>query len=383
MGVTLKYFPSFLKNAVLLSLVLFVALLTGCGPASMTINPNYNNPALHKDTLNANSKVVKVIDNRKFKTKDIGFAQVGIANNNVPYFVDGSMEKFIENSINKMIGKNGSDSSFVPLTVVVDSFKVYEDMAPFAERGRFDCNLRFLYPYMTDSVMTIATKSNQEFLSTVDVTNSLEGLVYKGVAECTDQFAKAYNEGQAKYFVSSEKAAEFKIDSTVIANSIVKEEKKDSVDGYSVLGFNYSSGDKIRTGIHIAYQTYIAGKKDRQFLSGFGYMFSFYDILNKDAMLEGSFVGFNYRYALRYYTSESRTGLYFGGAIKLAFGSESIQYGDKKETHFFIGPTFDEIVGISISEKVFIEAGAFQVKHFGSDLLPSDIGVNAGISFRL
>lgn len=378
----MKNFPAIWK-AVLLSSFLIAAFLTGCGPASMSINPNYNNPVLHKDTLNASSKVIKVIDSRKMKTNDIGFAQVGIANRKVPYYVDGSMEKFIENSINKMIGKETKDSVFVPITVVVDSFRVYEDMAPFAERGRFDCKLRFLYPYSADSIRTIVTKSNQEFLSAVDVTNSLEGLVYKGVAECTDQFSKAYNQNSVKYMVSSDKVNEVRIDSTVIARSITKEEKKDSVDAYSILGFNYSSGSKIKTGIHVTYQTYAAGKKDRQLLSGFGYTFSYYDVSNKDAMLEGRFAGFNYKYALRYFASPSRTGLYFGAAIKLAFGSETIQYLDKKETHYFIGPTLDEIVGVSIREKVFIEAGAFQIKHFGSDLLPSDIGVSTGISFRL
>lgn len=382
MGVSLKYLSVFSKAA-LLAAFLIAAFLTGCGPASMIINPNYSNPALHKDTLNTNSKVIKVIDNRKQKSKEIGFAKVGIGNRKVPYFVDGSMEEFIENSINKMIGKETKDSVFVPITVVVDSFKVYEDMAPFAESGRFDCNLRFLYPYQADSVRTIAAKSNQEFLSTVDVTNSLEGLVYKGMAECTDQFSKVYNENTPKYSVSSDKVTEVRIDSTIIARGITEEEKKDSVTRYSVLGFGYSTGGKIRTGIHVTYQAYAAGKTNGQFLSGFGYTFSLYDILNKDAMLEGNFFGFNYKYTLKYFAHPSRSGPYMGVSVKLAFGSETIERGEGKATHFFIGPTIEEIVGVSISEKVFLEVSAYQLKQFGSELLPSDTGMGAGISFRL
>ncbi|MDR3666336.1 MAG: hypothetical protein P4L35_05795, partial [Ignavibacteriaceae bacterium] len=76
--------------------------------------------------------------------------------------------------------------------------------------------------------------------------------------------------------------------------------------------------------------------------------------------------------------------LYFSGGFRFNFGSEQLDYGnDNKKTNYFIGATFDEAIGISISKIIFIEAGLFQIKQFGSDLLPYDFGYLMGLHFRI
>lgn len=111
---------------------------------------------------------------------------------------------------------------------------------------------------------------------------------------------------------------------------------------------------------------------------GLGFALSVYDIENYDSMIKGSFVGLNARYSLRYFLSGSRNGPYFSAALRLTFGNEKINFGRESRTNYFFGPTLEEIAGISIANRVYIEAGLFQVKLFGSDMLPTDTGFSFG-----
>ena len=64
----------------------------------------------------------------------------------------------------------------------------------------------------------------------------------------------------------------------------------------------------------------------------------------------------------------------------LTLGNEKIDYGyGNTKTKLFLGPTFEEKVGLSIADKLLIEAGAYQIKFFGSDMLPEDIGYTLGM----
>ncbi|MGE5498156.1 MAG: hypothetical protein ACM3Q2_08805 [Syntrophothermus sp.] len=385
MGVTLDYF-SVIKHAVLLSSIILAAFLSGCGPSSLTLNPNYNNPALHKDTINANCRVIKVVDNRRTKTKAIGFARVGVADKKVPYYVDGTIEEFVKSSINKLVGSELNRNSFVPITVVVDSFAVYEEKAVIGEKAKFDCNLRFLYPYKKDSIRTIPTRINEEAFNIFDATDTIEGLIYKSIDECTDHFTKTFNEDKAKYLVSPGEVDEIRIDSVVIASrDLNNDNSNDYLKPYPSPFFCYLAGRKIHKGFNVVFQKYFPSKVDRQLQFGSGYEFSYYDVHNPETMIYSYFIGISARYAGRYYlsSSKSRSGPYLGAAVKLFSGTENIIIWGNNKRHFFIGPTISEMAGVSINEKVFLEIGAFQMRLFGSEMLPYDTGFNAGIGFRL
>ena len=94
-------------------------------------------------------------------------------------------------------------------------------------------------------------------------------------------------------------------------------------------------------------------------------------------------MNFGYRYDLRYFLTSDKKGLYLSGGLRLAFGNEKINYGSNEETHFFFGPTLEEAIGVSINNKVLMELGAFQLKFWGSDLLPDDVGYSFGMYVRI
>jgi hypothetical protein len=151
----------------------------------------------------------------------------------------------------------------------------------------------------------------------------------------------------------------------------------------STFGFQYLFGDIVNYGLLFSFQFY-SPFSNPHFDGGFGYTLTYYDILNTRNYLKGSFLAFGGKYALRYFISPSPSGLYFSGGFRFNFGSEQLDYGnDNKKTNYFIGATFDEAIGISISKIVFIEAGLFQIKQFGSDLLPYDFGYLMGLHFRI
>ncbi len=139
--------------------ILFVfGILTGCGGSEVMIAPDYNSPSLQVDSLKGENKVTKVIDNRKNETgTNAGIAQVGMFNKKVPYNLDVPVVDFVKKALNNIILDEGADSAFIPVTVVIDTFKVYEGLTPFSEAGFFECNLRFIYPFSDDSVNVTKT----------------------------------------------------------------------------------------------------------------------------------------------------------------------------------------------------------------------------------
>lgn len=365
-------------------------LLIGCSSAPIVITPNYNSPAFIKDTLNTKIKIVKTIDNRPYISKyNAGAVQVGAFNTIVNYNLSEPVSNFVETALTKTLNiKN--DNTFVPVTVIIDNFLVSESTGAFSEKGYFDCSMRFRYPQSNDSIKTIKAAVKKSS-SGMDVTNSLEGLIYSGMSDCAHQFALKFNESNNYFLTSSVKTDSISknlIPGTKTTISVGDTIHKIEEDNASCFAFTYFSGDKITGGLQLAYHHYTAQKSSRQFQHGWGLSLSYYNIENRKDFLSGYFIGGGGRYGLKYFINPSRKGLYFGGAIRLTLGSEVVRVehywaSNKEITKFFIGPTLEETIGLSISEQVFIEAGCYQIKHFGSNLLPDDIGFNAGIGFAL
>jgi len=358
----------------------------GCGGPVIVI-PNYNNAEFSKklDSLKNSPRVIKVVDKRGAKSTYAGTAQVGLFNALEPYYLDEPVSMFVESAVNKMISNNELNSKYVPVNIAVEQFKVYERESSFSEKGYFDCKLKFRYNLTRDSVVSIVTVGHQ-VTSGLDVTNSLEGLIYKGVSDCTQQFCKFFKnnipidslkEGMPVEIITSDDTNNTKI-------SYVPEtlKQKDRIST-NYFGIEYIQGNKIPSGVNILYQQFY-NLSGQQLAGGFGMSFSYYNVSNSNLYMDGAFLGITARYSLRYFWTNAKSGFYFAFGLRLIGGNEKIDYGNgNSQTNYFFGPTIEESVGFSISKKFMIEAGLYEIKLWGSQLLPDDIGIAAGINFGI
>lgn len=364
----------------LLSLFVIISFY-GCSNSVM-IKPNYDASVFKKNSISdsSNYKVIKVIDNRKTEQTLAGTAQVGMFNKTVPYYLNEPVSQFVQKAVNKIIHDEKSTKEFSSIDIAIDSFKVYEKTNLFSENGYFDCKLRFYFPIADDSLYSIITSSHQ-VSSRLDATGSLEELIYQGLVDCVQKFYMTYKDISPKNILKGEKSSELNI--AGIRTIEVPDTSKDDANSFTIFGAQYLKGDKIKNGFQFTYQLY-SPFKNPQFEDGFGYSVSYFDILNTEDLLKGTFFCFNGRYSFRYYTASSLNGIYFSGGLRLTFGNEKIDYGfGNTKSSFFFGPNIEEIVGISISKKVFLEAGLFQILYAGSKLLPSDFGYLFGFYFKL
>ena len=145
--------------------------------------------------------------------------------------------------------------------------------------------------------------------------------------------------------------------------------------GSTAIGFNYFEGDKVKTGYGIQYLS-LNREEESRFELGYGFALNYFDVENKDDNLTGSFIGYSPQFALNLYANEGPLQFVLGARILIVFGSETI---NSTVTNYFIGPQFKETAGILILNTMHLNAGAFQLYHFGSDLLPSDSGLVMGL----
>lgn len=152
--------------------------------------------------------------------------------------------------------------------------------------------------------------------------------------------------------------------------------RKKNANGNSV-GINYFKGDIVETGFGIEYLV-LRQSDNSKVETGFGLTFNYFDVLNTEKYLDGTFAGFNPKFVVHYFLDKKNVFL-LGGEVALAFGSETIE---DDETNFFIGPHFNEYIGILLDEKLLLKAGGFQLWYFGSDVLPDDLGFYLGANVR-
>lgn len=364
------------------SFVFIPFFLISCGPSKIIITPDYNNEELANRNSNDKAKIVNVIDNRSKKEKEVGTAQVGLFNKKVPFLMEKEVSKFVEESINKMIVSEIDDTVILPIQIIIDQFEVYEETGAFSEIGNFDCKLKFIYPITDDSLAVIKTKTHQEY-SGMDVTNSLEKLIYKGISSCVDTFFTKYKKHKSTYLVRTLNSffySKHNIQEYMEEEDSQKTVKKKNSSNVN-LGITYSSGNDIDYGLQFLYQKF--DSLGSSLYGGFGYSIQYIKIKDSYKIRDAFFLNYNFRYALRYFILENNSGPYLGGSVRLIFGTEKITDYNGEQTNFFFGPTFGEVIGYSINSKVMFELGSYQIKLFGSDLLSSDIGFSFGILFAL
>jgi len=145
----------------------------------------------------------------------------------------------------------------------------------------------------------------------------------------------------------------------------------------SNIGFGFLSGDKVESGFSL-YYSFLSSEEESQLETGYGFAINYFDVLNLDDGYKGHFFSYSPQLVANYYLNNGPFKLQLSGTILLVFGSESI---NNTTTNFFIGPQFREAIGLMIANTMCLKAGLFQLRHFGSDVLPSDIGSFFGLDF--
>ena len=366
--------------------------LSNCGSNRVILRYNPDDPVLeNKELKRENARVVLVSDNRPVEPEYAGTAQTGMFNKKVPYLLDEPVSKFITESINELLATADTTDSILPIGIQINQFQVSEKTFAISEYGYFDCQMNFYFPVTRDS-FAIARISDHQSVKRSDVTGSLKNLIYTGIFNCTKQFVEEFYDSSPKYFISTRDTLQLADIKSIYARSFAVQ-KEDTTKQFvyqspyvtkSYLKFGILRGDKIKTGYQVAYNLY-RFKRTSNLHFGVGYTANYFDLANvRDYwLLEGKFINFGAQFLARYFLTPNRKGVYLAGAIFLTGGVEKINYGYDEEENFFYGPVFTERIGLNIENRILLEAGLFQLKLFGSKLLPSDMGYKLSIGIGL
>jgi hypothetical protein len=357
----------------------------GCGGNDVLLKPNYSNKEIvtHRN-IESGMRVAKVVDHRKSDDKTIGTARVGMFDKTVPYHISVPVREFVKTVYDSLFaGKK--EKTVIPVTAYIDTFTIREEYGLFVEKGIFQAKIIFSIPLIGDSLLFIATTTKKTVSSSVDVTNQLEPLIYQGIVDCGEQLTNDLRRhSQTMKAIVPDSASFFAMDDSIkIPDHISKAiSADDSMKNYSDIGFGYIGGSKVSNGFKLSYNS-LKQKDGSLSMNGYGYNLEILKIVNNDAMINGTMVTFGGNFIWRRMFSPKPTSAYFGLQGTLTFGSESVDYGYEKRTSFFFGPIVRETLGISLSKKIYIEAGSFQIGLLGSKMLPSDIGFTIGMSAGL
>ena len=141
------------------------------------------------------------------------------------------------------------------------------------------------------------------------------------------------------------------------------------------IGFLILNGDKVESGFGLYYSS-LSSEEESNLETGFGLCINYFDVKNLSDGLKGHFFSYSPQFVLNYYLNDGPLRIQLGGTILLVLGSETI---NNLTTNFFIGPQIKETFGIMLGNTFCVKAGLFQLRHFGSELLPSDSGVIYGL----
>ncbi len=377
------------RSRLLVSLLCLATLLTGCGASKVSIQPDFNRADLYQPDLKRERICfVKVEDRRADTSTRIGKAHVGMFNKTVPYYMAGNLAETVKRMLDTLAGGPCVRDRSVPISVSIDTFEVGEHSALFSEEAYGKFNLRFTYPISADSIGAFAI-SSRPTRSAADATDEIEPLIYKGVAECARLFVEQALDKAPGVVMGSDSARAVNASASAVtpparnpvtaADKVIAGEKQRN--GRNELGVHYSSGGKITAGIRATYAV-MTEQDSSNFRWGAGLSFTHNDITNVSDGLEGSFFNFGSRLMGKYFLGKG-TSFYLSGAVGLVGGTESINFGMSVEKSFFIGPNFEEMIGLTLNRRLFLEAGSYQLVYFGSKLLPSDIGLIVGIGVGL
>jgi hypothetical protein len=222
----------------------------------------------------------------------------------------------------------------------------------------------------------------------MDATDLVGSQLYKAVYESAEKFIDYYKANPYRKTgvikTSADKTATPSLGTAPSETKIYKDTivSKSDTRTRSAFSLTYYQGKKIQSGYQACYHE-VFNKHNTQFEYGAGYAITILNI--KYDQINGSFFSFNVPINARYYFSKELTGVFLNGTMKLTGGSETIEYSNgynsKNKTNYFFGPTFEESIGINLTQGFGINAGLFQLFHWGSDILPSDFGFMVSISF--
>jgi len=189
----LRIHPSIYFNQKLaafsLAWVIGLVFCIGCGSKQVVVIPDYDNAHYRSgELLRPEVEVVETIDARNSSPDRVGTAQVGMFNVKVPYLLSEPASEFITSSINTMLGADPQAGRICPITVRIDALAVSEITGAFSESGFADCQMRFSFPVNADSTSVTRVSAVRKSGSSLDVTSSLDELLYETVMDCTKQF---------------------------------------------------------------------------------------------------------------------------------------------------------------------------------------------------
>jgi len=371
---------------------LFSIIFIGCGGSEVMLKPKYDGKEIStKKISQPNIKISKVVDRRTSDNKTVGTANVGMFNKTVPYHLSVPLNEFVQSIYDTLFLLRG-DAAAIPAVIYIDTLEVGEYSTLFGEHGRMKAKMFFGVPLQSDSTIYITTRFDESVTSGIDVTNMLEPLLYKGIVDCGLQFAKKIDamDVHPRANQDQQNATPESLSTTAILapppsnieNAIEATEPQSTPKSFSDGGIMYSKGSVVKSGVRLFYNMLLQNDSSKKML-GFGYNLEVLSIDNTKDGFKGTMVTFGGNIVYRRLFSDAPTSAYVGLQGTLTFGNETIDYGTRKETSFYFGPILRETIGVTFSQKVYIEAGLFEILLIGSKLLPSDIGFTAGISFGI
>jgi len=374
------------KNILSVILTIIAVVLIGCGGNQVLLKPNYSKHEIVANKVkNANVRTTAVIDRRTVDKDVIGSARVGMLDKTVPYRTAVPVAAFVKRIFDSLLVADSS-AAVIPVVAYIDTMEVKEGNELFAETGIFQAKVIFGVPVTRDSLLYITTRFDETISSALDITDRLEPLIYKGIVDCGRQFADKVRSMNVQWFNAPPDSASAIVarvqERSVPAQTIEAVVQKPAPKSYPDIGFMFSGGNKIQSGFRFSYNMY-AQKDSSLTMPGFGYILEILSIDNADKEIKGTIVTFGGAFGVRFLMSDAPTSGFIGGTGSLVFGNESIDYGGSTKTSFFIGPIIRETIGVTFNKKAYLEFGLYEVKLFGSTMLPDDIGFTAGLAFGI
>jgi hypothetical protein len=203
--------------------------------------------------------------------------------------------------------------------------------------------------------------------------------------DCAQNFVKNIDKSKSLYFTQKGSSELAKLEESFTDSSLQELDRGKQLPVLDArtepplrgVIFSYYAGDKIKAGFRGGYLQ-LSQSQTKKMHSGIIYSGTFYDVENKARNLKGTFLNFGADALFRYDLNRGASTPYLGFAIALHFGTEKIDTGGSKKQKFIFGPTLEQVIGISINQKVFFQIGAFELRYFGSEVIPSDIGFTIG-----
>lgn len=370
-------------------------LMTGCGGSEVLVRPDYRAKAFTAArVLHPAVTIGSVTDRRVSDPMVIGSANVGMFNKNVPFRLTVPAAEFVRTAFDTFF-VSSTVGDALRADVYIDTLSVGEYTTLFGEYGRVRIKVLFSVPVRSDSTVVIAARYDGNVRSGMDVTASLEPLLYAGVADCAAQFAAkittmglhrlpertAVDTGTASSAALPvmTAAAPPPPDASTVIDAV---DPRTLPKRYADVGVLYSTGGLVTGGVRIFYNELMKKDSSRS-MTGFGYNLEVLPVNNTKDFITGTMVTYGGTIVYRGLLSDAATSGYVGLQGTITLGTESIKYLDGTRTSFFVGPVLRQTLGVSFNKKFYAEAGLYEILLLGSKMLPSDVGFTAGLSFGI